>query len=481
MRYTAWLYLLSIILIATVISLAALSSSVGKVVPLELFWSLVIVTTVLRLFRVLDPSHQAYEGSSIGFFAGILVLPLWLFVWLVVITHGIEWVHARLQNHGNHLRAWYIQPFNIAKSIISSAFVYAFLQWMRLPTTGIFSFFDLLIVITAVSIYVGTNHLLLGLALYLARNISFWQSGLLRNSLRIEMPLAFMGFVAVELLDRGLLTMLFVFAPIVLIYQAFMLPKLQQEALQTLETFNRELTSANQAIQRVNDDLFYTLAKVFDARDPFVGGHAHQVAIYAVAIAQELGLPTAQVEQIRQSALLHDIGKIAIPEAILHKPGKLTAAEYGFLKKHADIGADFIETSHGLRHLAPFIRHHHERWDGRGYPIGLAGETIPLEARILNVCDSVEAMASDRPYSRAMTVDEIIKEVVNCAGLQFDPTVAKAFIRIAEREGANLIINSARAVVAQYADHQRDLKGVNVGKFAEIYGLLPTHKPAGVT
>lgn len=459
-------------LIAGGIALAASIMSIVADLPISLFWSLVIVTTVLRLFRVLDPSHQAYEGSAIGFFAGILVLPLWLFVWLVIIPHLIEWLHARLRNPGNHLRAWYIQPFNIAKSIISGSLAYLFLKLTPLPMTGVFSPTDLLTVLAAVAIYVFANQVLLGIALYLARNISFWQAGLLRTSLLIEIPLAFIGFIAVELLDRGPLTALLVFAPIVLIYQAFMLPKLQQEALQTLESFNRELTAANQAIQQVNDELFYTLAKVFDARDPFVGGHAAQVATYAVAIGQELGLPTARIEMLRQSALLHDIGKIAIPEAILHKPGKLTAAEYEFLKKHTDIGADFIETSHGLRHLAPFIRHHHERWDGRGYPAELAGEAIPLEARILNVCDSVEAMASDRPYSRAKSVDEIIKEVINCAGLQFDPVVAKAFVRIAEREGAQLIINSARAVAAQYNEHEWDLKGANVEKFAKIYGLV---------
>jgi len=472
MRTTAWLYITSVMLTAGAIALVAPSMSMVNVPYVGLFWSLIIVTTLLRLFRVLDPSHQAYEGSSIGFFAGILVLPLWLFVWLVIITHGIEWLHARFKHHGSHLRSWYIQPFNIGKSIISGAIVYSFLEVAPLPTTGSFSPTDLLTIITAVILYVFTNQVLLGIALYLARNISFWQAGLLRTALLIEVPLAFIGFTAIELLDRGPLAPLFVFAPILLIYQAFMLPKLQQEAIQTLENFNRDLTAANQAIQQVNDELFYTLAKVFDARDPFVGGHAAQVATYAVAIGQELGLPTARIEILRQGALLHDIGKIAIPEAILHKPSKLTAAEYEFLKKHTDIGADFIETSHGLRHLAPFIRHHHERWDGRGYPAGLAGEAIPLEARILNVCDSVEAMASDRPYSRAMSVDQIIKEVINCAGLQFDPVVAKAFVRIAEREGAQLIINSARAVAAQYYNHEVDLQGVNVEKFAKIYGLV---------
>ena len=105
-----------------------------------------------------------------------------------------------------------------------------------------------------------------------------------------------------------------------------------------------------------------------------------------------------------------------------------------------------MELSGGLRHLAPFVRSHHERWDGRGYPDGLAGETIALEARILNVCDSVEAMASDRPYHVGMRVTDIIAEVRQCANTQFDPAVAAAFLRLVEREGEAFVVNSAHAV-----------------------------------
>lgn len=471
MRHTAWLYIILVVTIAAGIMLVAPIRPVANVLSVWLFCGLVAITTLLRLFRIWAPGHQAHEGSSIGFFAALCVLPLWLFIWLVIITHGIEWLHARL-THSKHLQAWYIQPFNMAKGMISGSMVYVTLGSAPLPPVGVFSAMNLLTVVVAVSLYVLVNQLLLGIALYLARGISFWQADIFRTALFIEAPLAFIGFMAVELMDRGPLASLFVFAPIILIYQAFMLPKLQLEAMQSLEKFNRDLTTANQTIHQVNDELFHTLAKVFDARDPFVGGHAAQVATYAVAIAQELGLPADRVETIRQSALLHDIGKIAIPEAILHKPNKLTVSEYEFLKKHADIGANFIETSHGLRHLAPFIRHHHERWDGRGYPSKLAGDAIPLEARILNVCDSVEAMASDRPYSRVKSVEEIIREVIQCAGCQFDPAVAKAFIRIAERQGTQLIVNSARAVVAHYAAHDQDAKALKLEHFAEIYGMV---------
>jgi putative nucleotidyltransferase with HDIG domain len=216
------------------------------------------------------------------------------------------------------------------------------------------------------------------------------------------------------------------------------------------------------------DELFQVLARVFDARDPYVGSHAAQVATYAEAIARELRLPAAQVEAIRQSAYLHDIGKLAIPESILHKPARLTEAEYALVKQHCDIGADLIATSQGLRHLAPFIRHHHERWDGRGYPAGLAGEAIPLEARILNVCDSVEAMASDRPYHRGMSADEVIAEVRGCAGAQFDPTIADVFIQITEAQGSSFVVNSAESVAARYLGTDHQASGL-----AAVYGHGP--------
>lgn len=226
-----------------------------------------------------------------------------------------------------------------------------------------------------------------------------------------------------------------------------------QRMNQELTTANRQIVKAHESIRQMNDELFQTFAKILDARDPFVSGHAAQVAEYAQAIARELGLASERVDWVRQSALLHDIGKIGISERVLHKPTKLNAEEYEFVKKHSLLGADFLETSQGLRHLAPFIRHHHEWWNGNGYPAKLVGEQIPLEARILAVCDAVEAMASDRAYHRAMTPEEIIAELRRCAGVQFDPAIVQAFIRVAERYGASLIVNSARGVVEKQNGH----------------------------
>jgi len=226
-----------------------------------------------------------------------------------------------------------------------------------------------------------------------------------------------------------------------------------EEGMQELKRLNQELTSANRevvgasrAIRHLNDELFMALARVIDARDPFAAGHAATAADYAAAIAARLGLKAERLDNVRQAALLHDIGKLGIPESILLKPGRLTDAEYASIKTHAALGGEFLEACQGLRHLAPFVAHHHERWDGRGYPDGLQGDEIPLEARILAVCDAVEAMASDRPYHRAMSLDEVITEVRLGAGTQFDPAVAEEFVSIVQQKGEHYVTNSAQEV-----------------------------------
>jgi len=239
-----------------------------------------------------------------------------------------------------------------------------------------------------------------------------------------------------------------------------------QKSVQELQRMNQELTLANQeisnasqAIGKLNEELFLTLAKIIDARDPYVSNHAAKVAEYATAIAAELNLPPDRIERVRQGAFLHDIGKIGIPEAILHKPDKLTKDEYECVKTHVNLGADFLQTCRGLQHLVPLVRYHHEWWNGQGYPNGLRGERPPLEARILALADAVEAMASDRPYHRAMRLEEIIAEVTRCSAVQFDPAVVDAFVRVARRQGTKLVVNSARNVsqtrVREMADASR--------------------------
>jgi putative nucleotidyltransferase with HDIG domain len=450
MKRVAWAYVIGILLSALLLSIVAFITRPAESPAAWIFWTLAFSTTVMRLYHIVAPDHRSYEGSTIAFVAGILLLPSWLFVLQVVISQTIEWIWIRRKDP-NSLRAWYLQPFNMAKCILGGIFANLLADLIRQSPLGALHALDLLVIFVIILVYVLTNQLLLGFALLIARGVTFREAGIFRDALLIELPLACIGYVAIELLNRSPLAVVFILAPIVLIYQVFMLPKVQDEAMKTLEGVNKELTEANSSIRRLNNELFRALAKVFDMRDPYVGGHAAQVAIYAVAIAEELNLPAEQTELVRQSAFLHDIGKLAIPESILHKPGKLTEIEYEFIKKHAEIGADLIAATEGLSHLAPFIRHHHEYWDGRGYPLHLAGEQIPLESRILNLCDSVESMASDRPYHRGMSTTEIVKEIQACRGTQFDPQLADVFIKLILERGTAFVVNSARSVTQQYS------------------------------
>lgn len=227
---------------------------------------------------------------------------------------------------------------------------------------------------------------------------------------------------------------------------------------QELQQVNREMQQANATISQLNhtlvelnDEVVEALARLFDARDPHAGTHVAQVALYATLIGRELGLKGERLKHLRWAAFLHDIGKIAIPEVLLTKPGRLTCAEYEQIKTHAALGAELLTQSPVTRPLAGFVRQHHERWDGRGYPDGLAGEAITLEARILNLCDSVEAMASDRPYSVGRTPEEVVAEVRACAGGQFDPQVAAIFLGLVERHGCRLLVNTATEPALQAA------------------------------
>ena len=171
------------------------------------------------------------------------------------------------------------------------------------------------------------------------------------------------------------------------------------------------------------------LNRILEARDPFTKKHSQRVSAYSVVIARELGLSLEQQEVIRKTALLHDIGKIGISEAILQKPSQLTAEEWIEVQRHAQIGEGFLEPLNVLHIEQTMVRHHHERYDGSGYPDGLKGEGIPLYARILTVADTYEAMTSSRPYRKTVSSSEAVAELERCSGTQFDPKIVQAFKR----------------------------------------------------
>jgi len=176
----------------------------------------------------------------------------------------------------------------------------------------------------------------------------------------------------------------------------------------------------------------YDIATAVEAKDPYTYGHSKKVNIYAVALAEAIGLSPDEVSALSAAALLHDIGKVGIPDKVLNKKGKLTKEDWETIKAHPKLGANIISNIPKLAPSVNSILYHHERWDGSGYPEGLKGEEIPIEARILAVADSFEAMTSARPYRPALSLEEVITELRQGAGLQFDPKLVEVFIGIIE-------------------------------------------------
>lgn len=211
--------------------------------------------------------------------------------------------------------------------------------------------------------------------------------------------------------------------------------------IQSLE-INRqkaELNHRNKQIEKMSLQMMQTLCTTIEAKDEYTRGHSHRVAEYSALIAKELGWDSKDILNLKYAAHLHDIGKIGIPDTVLNKPTKLTAEEYAVIKEHPVIGAEILKNITIVKDAAKVARHHHERYDGTGYPDGLSGEDIPLQARIVAVADSYDAMSSKRIYRNALSPDAIIREIEKGKGTQFDPELADIFLKLLEEN--RLVIN----------------------------------------
>lgn len=186
-----------------------------------------------------------------------------------------------------------------------------------------------------------------------------------------------------------------------------------------------------------------TLVRAIQARDPYTSGHSGRVSRYCLQVADKLGLSTRDKQNVYLTSLLHDIGKIGIPDELLNKPEKLNENETAQVREHVKMGAEMLKAMGEMSAVVPLILHHHECWDGSGYPDGLKGEEIPLISRIIAVADTYDAMTSDRPYRGALTKDEAVAELRRCAGTQFDPRVVEVFIRVVHQQSTAEINKTA--------------------------------------
>jgi putative nucleotidyltransferase with HDIG domain len=191
----------------------------------------------------------------------------------------------------------------------------------------------------------------------------------------------------------------------------------------------KAVREARERLTRAYVEFVGSLAQALDARDPYTAGHSRRVSNYACAIARAMGLAEPEVETIRVGALLHDLGKIGISDLVLHKPGRLTADETELIRQHPVIGRRILDNVHGLEPYLSIVELHHENWDGTGYPRGLKGTETPLQARIVKVADSYDAMTSDRPYRRGMTHDQAMAILKKVSDSETDPEIVGAFSR----------------------------------------------------
>ncbi len=206
------------------------------------------------------------------------------------------------------------------------------------------------------------------------------------------------------------------------------------EQMNTIKTINKQLHDKNEELERAYLDTIGILRQTVEAKDPYTRGHSDRVSEHSVLIGKKLGLDEKTLHILKIGGLFHDIGKIGIPDSILLKESKLSDEEYSQIKNHPMIGVHMLGDAAIFTDILPIVKHHHERYDGRGYPSQLVGDDIPYVARIAAVADTFDAMTSKRSYRDSLPIDVVRAEIERCSGTQFDPNIAKVFLDIMDND-----------------------------------------------
>jgi HD-GYP domain-containing protein (c-di-GMP phosphodiesterase class II) len=211
---------------------------------------------------------------------------------------------------------------------------------------------------------------------------------------------------------------------------------------------NLQVKELQTQLLAVRTSVICALNQLLDLKDLNTGVHSTRLAEWAVRIGRDLGLDDDCLRDLEVAAILHDIGKIGTPDAILKKPGKLTDEEYAVIKKHPEYGWAVLKAVPGFERVSLFVLHHHESYDGKGYPAGLSGDEIPIGSRIVSVMDSFDAMISSRPYRKGLPLEEAIRRLQAGSGTQFDPVVARHFIAMASEEATTVFDSTGASLAA---------------------------------
>jgi len=373
-----------------------------------LFWGVlsIVAESLLIAFPNID------VGVSVGFAidtASILVGGPLLGITTSVL--GFLFRCANIPNRGySHLlnTPYYITVFNISQSAIISAIM----GHVYVISGGVVEEFHLMQTILILFIGIIVNSVVISTLISITEGKKFTE--VCFSSLKGIMLNA--GSVGILGIIMALAHLSYGFGAVVLFFGPLLLAR---------HSFKLYIDMRNVYISTIE-----TLGKIIEAKDPYTSGHANRVKKYSIMLAEAYGLDYDRIQNIKRAAVLHDIGKIAINDNILHKSTKLTQSEFAHIMKHPTVGADIISEMDFLKDVADIIRYHHERYDGTGYPEGIGGDEVPLEAYILAIADAYDAMTTDRPYRKALERKEALKEIGKNAGSQFHPSLAEKFISI---------------------------------------------------
>lgn len=397
----------------TVSAIALFIYLVPSLLSLSNIWLVLIFFLAISVFAEFIPVDLPMAGSiTIGFPIDFVIILVYGPALAMLITA----VSAIISEVLEKKTSWYKVIFNASQYALSVGVAGLTYQFVG-GVVGFQNFFKFALpaALCALS-YCVVNSILVAMVISLSQETKLttvWRVNI-KEMIPSYLAEAPMGFImAIVYVEVGIIGILLFFLPLLLARRSF-------------ELYTK--------MRKVYLDTIRALAAAIDAKDPYTKGHSERVADISVALAQELNLSDRDIESIEYTALLHDIGKIGIADNILGKNSSLTNKEFDKIKEHTVMGAKIIEPVDFLKNSYKAIYHHHEKYNGKGYPDGIKSEKIPMLARIIAVADAYDAMSSDRPYRKKLSHNKILRELEEQSGKQFDPEVVKAFNLFLDRE-----------------------------------------------